>query len=325
MDQPLKTTENIQSSDQIDTEQVNKLNIDQSDSVLETDISSSDLNNLIEEFGSKLKPEGIRYPEIDPILFEAGPLIIRWYSLAYLFGIILGWLYIKYLNKRFYNQPIKDDHIESIPAWMILSIIIGGRIGYVLFYNFEYFSNNLGEIYKVWKGGMSFHGGLIGVIAGLFLFSKVKKISFFKITDLIAAAAPIGLLLGRIANFINAELKGRETEVSWGIIYPDEFIKRHPSQLYEAFLEGLVLFVIIFIAIKFHSALKYRGLASSLFLIGYGSFRFIAEFYRQPDIQIGFLYGTNWLTMGMLLSLPLIALGFAIMIASLLKGLVKVK
>ncbi len=266
------------------------------------------IDQAVGEISEMVKPTGIEFPEIDPVIFDLGPLAIRWYSLAYLFGILLGWFYIQYLNKHKAEHKMTHSQMDAIPLWMVLSIILGGRIGYVLFYNFEYYLNNLSEIGKVWQGGMSFHGGLIGVIVGMYIYSAIYKVKYLRIMDLLAAATPIGLFLGRIANFINAELWGRRTSWEYGVIFPNDNFARHPSQLYEATLEGLLLFIILAFAVKF-GALKRVGLLSGLFLIFYGAFRFFVEFFREPDIQLGFLLGTEWLTMGMILCIPMVLLG----------------
>jgi phosphatidylglycerol:prolipoprotein diacylglycerol transferase len=250
---------------------------------------------------------GIAFPHISPVIFSLGFFELRWYSLAYLFGIIGGWLYVMYLNKRFANSRLTTQMLDNLPLFMVLSIVLGGRLGYVFFYNFDYYIKNLHEVFMVWQGGMSFHGGLIGVILGMFLFAKKYKIKFFEFSDLIAAATPIGLFLGRIANFINAELYGRITDAPWGVIFPNQFYARHPSQLYEAALEGIVLFVILMITIFKFDGLKKTGLISGLFLLGYASARFTVEFFREPDAQIGYLL--EYFTMGQMLCLPMFALG----------------
>jgi phosphatidylglycerol:prolipoprotein diacylglycerol transferase len=251
---------------------------------------------------------GIIFPNLDPIAFQIGFVAVKWYSLAYLFGIIFGWLYILHLNKKFLQYHVDIKALDNLPLWAVIGIIFGGRIGYVLFYNFEYYENNLYEALMIWHGGMSFHGGLIGAIAAFYLFSKYYGIKPYKVLDLCAAATPIGLFLGRIANFINAELYGRITDVSWGVVFPGEFYARHPSQLYEAALEGFVLFFILLFFIKRANILSREGAVSGLFIMFYGIFRFIVEYFREPDSQIGYIM--DHFTMGQILCLPMIIFGF---------------
>lgn len=257
----------------------------------------------------------MQFPNIDPVIIHIGPLAIRWYSIAYIMGIILAWLLIRYFNKKdqvFDEKKISDDFF----SYGILSLILGGRIGYVLFYNFSYYLHNPLEILKVWEGGMSFHGGLIGVTTASYLLCKKHKISFLSFMDLLSIAVPIGLFFGRIANFINQELCGRITTSSIGIIFPNSGpLPRHPSQLYEATLEGLVLLCILFSLANFTRIRKYKGCLSGVFLIGYGISRFIVEFFREPDIQIGYIF--KYFTMGQLLSIPVIILGISIVIYSI--------
>ena len=242
----------------------------------------------------------------DPVAFEIFSLSIRWYSLAYIFGIILGWVYCKKIL-------IKDNIIlklfEDYISYLIIGIIIGGRLGYVIFYNFPYFFNKPIEIFMIWNGGMSFHGGLIGVIISSYLFSKKNKKAIFIFLDLVSITAPIGIFFGRISNFLNGELVGKITNSSWGVFFPNYDDKlRHPSQLYEAFLEGVVLFILMNL-IFFNKNYKI-GTCSIMFLILYGFFRITSEFFREPDMQIGYLYGH--ISMGMLLSVIMILIGFLI-------------
>jgi len=252
------------------------------------------------------------FPIIDPVAIAIGPLAIRWYSLAYIAGIFLGWMYLKRMIARADlwpgEAPMSRDDGEDVLVWAALGVILGGRMGYVLFYNpAKIFSDPL-SIFKVWEGGMSFHGGFIGVIVGLLLFARRRGIEPLTLGDLAAAAAPIGLFFGRLANFINAELYGRVTDVPWAMVFPGAGPEpRHPSQLYEAALEGLVLFFILRLATHRFNALARPGMAIGIFFAGYGLFRFIVEFYRMPDPHIGFLAGG--LTMGMILSLPMIPIG----------------
>ena len=242
---------------------------------------------------------------LDPVLFDFGFMAIRWYSLAYIFGILIGWwLGKKIILKKFDNFSVSE--FDNLITYIIISIILGGRIGYVLFYDLGFYLSNPLEILKIWRGGMSFHGALIGIILGVYLFSLEKKISTFLLLDIISCVAPVGIFFGRVANFINGELIGKTTNMYWGVIFPKiDNIARHPSQLYEAFLEGLILFVILnFVLLQ----KNYRiGTCSYLFLIIYGSFRIFAELFREPDVQIGYLF--NLLSMGTLLSILMILAG----------------
>ena len=249
---------------------------------------------------------------LDPVLFSIGFLVIRWYSLAYIFGILIGWwLGKKIILNKFNNLNIKFniEEFDNLITYLIVSLIVGGRLGYILFYNLEYYLLNPLNILKVWEGGMSFHGALLGIIAGTFLFGLKKKISTFFLLDVIACVAPIGIFFGRIANFINGELVGKSTNVYWGVIFPNtDNISRHPSQLYEAFLEGIVLFVIInFIMFKKNYNI---GTCSCMFLIFYGIFRIFSELFREPDLQVGYLF--NLVSMGMFLSFFMIIAGIII-------------
>ena len=249
---------------------------------------------------------------LDPILFDFGFIAIRWYSLAYIFGIIIGWWYGKKIiikKNEELNQKINLSDFDDLITYIIIAIILGGRLGYVVFYNFEYFIQNPFEILKVWEGGMSFHGALIGIILATVIFSAKRKIKTLFFLDIIACVSPIGIFFGRIANFINSELVGKVTNVYWGVIFPkiDNLI-RHPSQLYEAILEGILLF---FVMNFLYSKKNYKiGNCSSFFLIFYGIFRISAEFFREPDIQIGYLIGS--ISMGMLLSAIMIFAGIII-------------
>ena len=240
----------------------------------------------------------------DPVAFQIFSLEFRWYSLAYIAGILLGWLYCKKkLIKDFKLQSIFDDYI----TYVIIGIILGGRIGYVLFYNFEYYSENPFEIIMIWNGGMSFHGGLIGIVIASKLFSNKHKLDQFIFLDLVALSAPIGIFFGRIANFINSELYGTATDVPWSVKFVlIDNIKRHPSQIYEAFLEGIMLFFILRFFLK-KNYLKKPGQISGLFLIFYSIFRFISEYFRSPDPQIGYLILN--LTLGQLISVAFLVIG----------------
>ena len=250
----------------------------------------------------------LNFPNINPVIIPLGPLAVSWYSLAYVVGILLGWFYILKLISIDTSTNISKKNIDDFVTWVIIGIIIGGRLGYVLFYDpIKYFSNPI-DILKTYKGGMSFHGGIIGYAVASAWFAQRNKISFLGIADLSATAAPIPLFLGRIANFINAELYGRVTDVPWAFIFPgSDYLPRHPSQLYEAALEGFVLFCIMCVAALNFNALSRAGLLSGLFLIFYSIFRIIIEFFREPDIQIGLLAET--FTMGQLLCLPMLIIG----------------
>jgi phosphatidylglycerol:prolipoprotein diacylglycerol transferase len=240
----------------------------------------------------------------DPIAFNFFSLEIRWYSLSYIFGIIFAWIYCKKIL-------IKDKKIlelfDDLITYLIIGVILGGRLGYVIFYNLEYYSNNLFEIFMIWEGGMSFHGGLIGIIIATYIFSKINKINTFSFLDLISMSAPIGIFLGRIANFINSELYGRETDLFWSVkfIKIDE-ISRHPSQIYEAIFEGIILFLLLNYLFKKY-LYRSSGLISALFLIFYSVFRFFIEFTREPDVQIGYILYN--LTLGQILSFVFLIFG----------------
>ena len=249
---------------------------------------------------------------LDPVLIDFGFLVIRWYSLAYVFGILFGWWYgkkiINYINKKNSIKFSLED-FDDLITYLIISIIIGGRLGYVVFYNPGYYLSNPFDIIKVWEGGMSFHGALAGIIVGTHLFSIKRNIPTFFLLDIISCVSPFGIFLGRIANFINSELVGKITNISWSVVFPkvDNF-SRHPSQLYEAILEGLVLFFLLNAFIFFQ---KYRlGTCSCLFLIFYGIFRIISELFREPDFQLGYFF--NFLSMGTILSFFMILTGLII-------------
>ena len=244
---------------------------------------------------------------LDPVLFDLGFLVIRWYSLAYIFGILIGWwLGKRIILKRFQNLNFDIKEFDNLITYIIISILLGGRIGYILFYNFGHYLSNPLDILKIWEGGMSFHGALIGIILGTYWFSIKKNIHTFFLLDIIAFVAPIGIFFGRIANFINGELVGKTTSVFWGIIFPNFDNKvRHPSQLYEALLEGVVLFIIMNL-ILFRKNYKI-GTCSYVFLIFYGIFRIFSEIFREPDVQIGYLF--NLISMGTILSFFMILAG----------------
>ena len=249
---------------------------------------------------------------LDPILFDFGFLALRWYSLAYIAGILIGWWFgKKIIIRRFQTVGNKFSlsEFDDLITYLIISIIIGGRAGYIVFYNLEYFVSSPLEIFKIWEGGMSFHGALIGIVIGTYFFSMQRKLHALFFLDVIACVSPIGIFLGRIANFINGELVGKITTVSWSVVFPKiDLLPRHPSQLYEAFFEGLILFFIMNMII-FRKNYK-SGTCSYLFLIFYGIFRIISEFFREPDVQIG--YVLNLFSMGTVLSFLMILVGFTI-------------
>ena len=244
----------------------------------------------------------------DPVAFEIFSLSVRWYSLAYIFGIIFGWLYCK---KILIKDNLISKLFEDYISYLIIGIIIGGRLGYVTFYNFTYFLNNPIEIFMIWNGGMSFHGGLMGIIISTLIFAKINRKSFFYLSDLVSIVAPIGLFFGRIANFINTELIGRPTDFYISVIYPSiDNIPRHPSQIYEAFLEGIILFLILLIYFYKNKKYKNYGTISGLFLIFYSIFRFLIEYVREPDLHLGLFF--NFISMGQILCIPFFIFGILI-------------
>lgn len=263
-----------------------------------------------------LTQAAIAFPNIDPIIFQIGPVAIRWYSLGYIVGIVFGWWYAKQVVRRPRlwggTAPLKPADLDDFMLWATIGIILGGRLGYVLFYDFEQYLANPLDILKTWNGGMSFHGGMLGVVIAMFVFARSRKIPVSSLFDVIALVAPIGIGLVRVTNFINGELWGRVTDVPWAMVFttggPEP---RHPSQLYEAVLEGLVLALVLFAAVFKFEMLKRPRFVTGLFAAGYGIARTIVEFFRQPDVQLGYLYG-DWLTMGMILSMPMIVIGLAL-------------
>jgi phosphatidylglycerol:prolipoprotein diacylglycerol transferase len=251
----------------------------------------------------------IAYPNFDPVAIHLGPLAIRWYALAYIAGLLGAWRYGRWLAERS-PSGLKPEDIDDFLVWATLGVVLGGRLGYVLFYKPDYFLAHPLQIAILWQGGMAFHGGFLGIVAAVVLFMRRRRESFLWLTDIAACAAPIGLFLGRLANFINGELYGRASDAPWAMVFPAGGpMPRHPSQLYEALLEGLLLLVLFFILVR-QGALKVRGLLSGCFLTGYGLSRFIVELFREPDAYLGFLAGG--LTMGQLLSLPMILGGLAV-------------
>jgi phosphatidylglycerol:prolipoprotein diacylglycerol transferase len=263
----------------------------------------------------------IAFPVFDPVAIAIGPFAIRWYALAYIGGIVLGWMYARALirSTRLWSgpAPITLLEMDDFILWVTIGIILGGRTGYVLFYNFDFFISHPVEIFEPWKGGMSFHGGFLGCVAAVMLFCWKRNIPVLSLGDITCAVGPIGLFLGLIANFINSELWGRPAEPSlpWGIVFPNGGpLPRHPSQLYEASLEGVALFIVLALMIR-AGALKRPGLILGSFIALYGLARITGEFFREPDPQLGFLWGG--LTMGMLLSVPMVLAGIAIIVVVL--------
>jgi phosphatidylglycerol:prolipoprotein diacylglycerol transferase len=251
----------------------------------------------------------IPFPAIDPVAVSLGPFAIRWYALAYIVGLLIGWRYCLMLAggpSRLVGRRDVDDFL----VWATLGVVLGGRIGYVLFYQPGYYLHHPIEALYVWHGGMSFHGGALGVTIAIILFTRARRIPLFAFSDIIVEAIPIGLFFGRIANFINGELYGRPSQVAWAMIFPNGGpVPRHPSQLYEAFCEGVVVFLVLFAAERL-SARQRPGVVTGLFLAGYAVARMSGELFREPDAQLGFLiFGT---TMGQLLSIPLLIAGLLI-------------
>ena len=256
----------------------------------------------------------IPFPVIDPVLVQIGPLAIRWYALAYITGIIGGW----WLARRLVALPpvvASREQIDDFVTWVTLGIILGGRLGYVLFYRPGHYLENPAEILAVWQGGMSFHGGALGVAVALFLFCRQQRLDLLAFADRVAAVVPIGIFLGRLANFANGELWGRVTDVSWGMVFPTGGPEpRHPSQLYQAGLEGLALFVLLQVLVWRPAIRARRGFVTGAFLVGYGLARLVGELFRQPDAHLGFLVAG--ITMGQLLSLPMVLAGGWLMLRS---------
>lgn len=255
---------------------------------------------------------GFAYPEISPIIFSIGPVAVRWYSMAYLFGIVAAWFLVRRTIKK-YNLPLSKTNLEDIVFYVTLGIILGGRLGYVLFYGTNVFWEHPLEVFALWHGGMSFHGGILGVIIAVWFVSRKVNYRFLSLTDLAALYTPIGIFLGRLANFANDELWGRMTNVSWAVRFPNGgYLPRHPSQLYEAACEGLLLFIILNVLWQNKYVRGHTGIISGTFLSLYGIFRLSLEPFREPDAQLGFIVGSA--TMGQLLSLPFILLGLWLII-----------
>jgi phosphatidylglycerol---prolipoprotein diacylglyceryl transferase len=256
----------------------------------------------------------LAFPNIDPVLIRLGPVAIHWYGLGYVVGILFAWWYAKRLatTQRLWpaaGSPIRPEHLDDFVMWAAVGIVAGGRLGYILFYDLPRYLASPLDIFMVWEGGMSFHGGLIGVILAMIFFARSRSIPVFSLFDVVAAGVPVGLGLVRVANFINSELWGRTTDVPWAFVFPNGGPEpRHPSQLYEAGLEGIVLFAVL-AWLAWGGALKRPGIVCGVFVGGYGLARIIVEFYREPDAHIGYLAG-GWLTMGMVLSIPMLLIGF---------------
>jgi len=254
----------------------------------------------------------------DPVLIDFGFFQVRWYSLAYIVGITIGWLYaikiIKSITINKYNfKSVQINQFDDLIIYLVFGIVVGGRLGYVFFYNFAYYSENIFNIFKIWQGGMSFHGGLLGVIIATIIFSTKKKISFFKLTDIISCIAPIGIFLGRVANFINGELYGKISTMPWAIIFPNGgLVPRHPSQIYEAILEGFFIFVIInYLALKKKLLFK-PGFITGFFLVLYSVLRMFVENFREPDMHLGYFF--NYFSLGSLLSVITLISGLIIIL-----------
>ncbi len=255
----------------------------------------------------------LSFPQIDPVIIELGPIALRWYGLMYLIGFVAAyWL----ASRRLPRTPWSKDELSDLLFYCFLGVILGGRFGYVLFYSFSSFLENPLYLFKIWEGGMSFHGGCIGVIVAAYLYSRAKNWNFLAVGDFIAPLVPIGLGAGRIGNFINGELWGRTTDVPWAFVFPGAGPEpRHASQLYEFFLEGAVLFVILWL---YSAKPRPVGSVGGLFLLGYGSFRFIVEFYREPDAHLG--VNTLGLSQGQILCIPMILGGLALIAYAFKKG-----
>jgi phosphatidylglycerol:prolipoprotein diacylglycerol transferase len=252
----------------------------------------------------------MQYPHINPVLFRLGPLELRWYGLMYVISFIVAYFLLRSNAKR-KNLPLTMDDIADLIFCLALGVILGGRIGYILFYNLSYYLENPLKVFAIWEGGMSFHGGLIGTVLSAIYFARKKKVTFFQLADLCVPVAPIGLFLGRLGNFINGELYGRVTHVPWGMVFPGGGnVPRHPSELYEAFLEGPVLFTILWLVQRKKNLPV--GVVFWCFVMFYGAFRFLVEFTREPDPQLGFVLGS--FSMGQLLSLPMFLFGLCMII-----------
>ena len=258
------------------------------------------------------------FPNIDPVIVRIGPLAVHWYGVGYIVGILFAWWYARKLvaADRLWaggKSPIRQQDIDDFLVWAAVGVVLGGRIGYILFYDFARYIQNPADIFAIWQGGMSFHGGFAGTTIAMVLFARSRGYSVLSMFDVIAAGTPVGLGLVRAANFINSELWGRITNVPWAVEFPNGGpFNRHPSQLYEALLEGVVLFAILAILVWGVRKLTTPGFVAGAFVAGYGAARIFVEFFREPDAQLGYLAG-NWLTMGMILSLPMVLIGLYLM------------
>ena len=268
-----------------------------------------------------LAPAVLPFPPVDPVLFEIGPFAVRWYALAYIAGLLFASWYMKRLvsNARLWGSlkpSMTVPQVDDFFLWSLLGVVLGGRLGYVLFYKPLHYLAHPGEILMMWDGGMSFHGGFLGVVAVSYLYGRRIGASLDRMLDLGAASVPVGLGLGRLANFINSELWGRPTDVPWAFVFPLDQLQlpRHPSQLYEAVLEGLLLFLAVRFATHRHGALQFAGRASGIFALGYGLSRILVEFFREPDPFLGTFAG--FITMGMILSVPLCLVGVWLLLRS---------
>ncbi|WP_193367566.1 prolipoprotein diacylglyceryl transferase [Pelagibius marinus] len=259
----------------------------------------------------------LQHPDFDPVAFSIWIFDVRWYALAYIAGLVLAWLYCRWMTKL-PPQRLKPVDFDDFLLWATLGVVLGGRLGYILFYKPDYYLANPLEVVFIWRGGMSFHGGLLGVLAAIGLFARSRGVSYFTLSDIVGAATPIGLCLGRIANFINGELYGRtadSAQVPWAMVFPHAGpIARHPSQLYESLLEGLILFLVLHVMVR-KGALQRTGLLSGAFMIGYGLARIIAEFFREPDEFLSFVL--PGITMGQALSFPMVLIGIAVTVWAL--------
>lgn len=251
-------------------------------------------------------------PVFDPVALQLGPLVVRWYALAYLAGILLGWWQLARMVET-PGAPMAKRHVDDFVTWATLGVILGGRAAYVLFYDFPQFAADPIRMFYLWEGGMAYHGGVVGVLIAIVLFSRVNKLKWLRVNDYVAVVVPIGSFFGRLANFINGELYGRAASVPWAMVFPrdPEQIPRHPSQLYQALLEGALLFAILLWVFTRTDARTRPGMLVGVYLAGYGALRFIAEYFREPDAQLGIL---SWgLSMGQTLSVPMILLGLYMM------------
>ncbi len=268
-------------------------------------------------FASDISVLALTFPQFDPIALQIGPLAVRWYGLAYMAGLLLGWVYVRRLVSAEplwmpARPPMSADRVDDMIIWVTLGVVFGGRLGYVLFYNPAFYAANPAEIIAFWHGGMSFHGGLLGTLLALYLFSRRYRIPILSTLDVASAAAPIGLFFGRIANFVNGELWGRVSDVPWAMVFPGAGdLPRHPSQLYEAALEGLVLFLVLRYLTHSRFMLRRPGFVAGSFALGYGLARIFVEFFRQYDVGVGLMIGP--FTPGMIYSVPLVIAGGLLM------------